>query len=260
MSARGHYLSSKENQPPATPMAFQLLRAQEFHGEIGDRQSYWLNSAFATPAGYLGFDIPVTTNITLLSGFHRRTSNVLIYHKRDSVLVASEEPVEVPVKVSKMTVPSVPVKCQVNIGQSMQFINTNLKPILSKSEWQEAVKKIAKEMTPKTTRTFATQTIETRLALVPESGCFRCKEPGHALDKCPNELRGASYCTNCRRLGHTNNDCPYQLWRAEGYQSMRGYCRRSSTQYRFINDSCQDCRQRKNSTKAAQRAYLILRP
>ncbi|XP_057318060.1 uncharacterized protein LOC130663032 [Microplitis mediator] len=260
MNSLGSLIQTSSVSRPEEEANRQLLRNQRFHGRIGDRNSYWLNPAFATAAGYLNFEIPVSMNVTLLSGFHRRNSNVLVYEEKDSVLVVPEKLVSEPVKLLEMPIPSIAVPCQIGVGQASQLLEINLRRIISKPEWQAAVNKIAKDIVPKSTRTVATQIIETRLAPVPEPGCLKCKEKGHSFDKCPNELRGDCYCINCRRLGHTNNTCPYHAWNTEGYRAMKRYCHHCSTQYPFANDSCQSCRIRVGMTKASRGAYLTLPP
>ncbi|XP_057323739.1 uncharacterized protein LOC130666603 isoform X1 [Microplitis mediator] len=260
MAELGQFLYSRKEMSKEKKAEQQLLRTCRFHGKIGDRNSYWANPVFATPASYLNFDIPVTTEITLAAGFHRRLSNVLVYHEKNSVLTMPEEPVITSVQTPDIPIPSIKVKCQMMIGRDPKFVDSNLCNMLSQAEWRETVEKIAESMAPKSTRTIATQTIETRLAPVPEPGCLKCKEKGHSHDKCQNELRGDCYCTNCRRLGHTNNTCPYQHWNTDGYREMTGYCRHCSTQYPFVNDSCQTCRTRVEMTQAARGAYQILPP
>ncbi|KAH0535074.1 hypothetical protein KQX54_013012 [Cotesia glomerata] len=240
----------------------ELLRRQHYAGRIGDKASYWSNPIFTTPAAFLGFEIPVTSEIQLLSGFHRANTNnnVLVYSEKHSVLVVPEEPVEKPAEVSESKVPSFPIRCQFTIGKSVKTMDTNLREVLLNQDWKGSVQKMAAQLAPKLQRTVATQTIETRLTVVPEPGCLRCKKHGHTFQKCTNDFSGDPYCTNCRRIGHTNNNCPYQPWRAVGYEAVRRYCRSCKAQYPFINDACSECCTRGKLTNAAKGAYLILPP
>lgn len=240
----------------------RLLRSQQFSGRVGDKLSYWSNPIFATPAAFLGFEIPVTGQIQLLSGFHRPNTknNVLVYAEDNSVLVVAEEPHEKPVSVPETTVPSFSIKCQHVIGKSVKVTETNLREVLSNQDWKDIVQKMAAKMVPTTQRTVATQTLETRLTVMPVPGCLRCKKSDHKLADCKNDFQGDPYCTNCRRLGHTNNHCPYQPWLAVGYEAVRQYCRKCHAQYPFINDTCPECCTRGKMTDASKGAYLILKP
>ncbi|KAH0561175.1 hypothetical protein KQX54_014045 [Cotesia glomerata] len=213
------YFGTKNEAEPAPTTATRLLRSMRFHRRIGDANSYWFNPVFSSPAAYLGFEIPVTPEIQLLSGFHRAasTSNVLVYQELNSVLVVPELPVETEVQFPSTSVPSLLIKTQQVIGKSVRTTDINLRDIISNDEWREVIGTVAMNQSPRSQRTVATQTIETRLIPMPEPGCLKCKASDHSYTRCPNELKGACYCTNCRRLDHTNNTCPYQHWKTEGY-------------------------------------------
>ncbi|XP_044578536.1 uncharacterized protein LOC123261108 [Cotesia glomerata] len=252
----------KEKKTPETKATINLIRSQKYNGMIGDKQTYWTNPVFASPAAFLGFDIPVIEDIALKSGFHRASSNnnVLVYEEASSALVISEIPVEIPAEIPVTRVPSFVIHCQQVIGKSVQTTSVNLRDLLSNADWKEVISKVAASIAPKSYRNVATQTIETRLTVVPQPGCLKCKKTSHMTRKCPNPLTGDPYCTNCRRLGHTNNSCPYQPASATGYHCVKGYCYNCSAQYPFYNDQCEKCLERVEMTRASRGAYRILPP
>lgn len=239
-----------------------LIRSQNYNGMIGDKRTYWTNPVFASPAAFLGFEIPVTKGIALKSGFHRASSNnnILVYEEADSVLVIPETPVEGSAEIPVTRVPSFTIQCQQVVGKSVQHTSINLRDLLSNADWKEIITKVAASLAPKSYRTVATQIIETRLTVVPQPGCLRCKKSDHSMKECPNEFTGEPYCTNCRRLDHTNNRCPYQSPSATGYHCIKGYCYNCSTQYPFFNDKCDKCLARVMMTRASRGAYRILPP
>lgn len=106
------YFRTKNEAELAPTTAARLLCSMRFHRRIADAKSYWLNLVFSSPAAYLGFEIPVTPEIQLLSGFHREASmsNVLVYQEPSSMLVVPEVPVEIKVQPPSTSVPSLLIK------------------------------------------------------------------------------------------------------------------------------------------------------